>query len=132
MNTNLTFKSRPVNTNRLKVAHNALKRIVERPTFFIEDADLNGDVVNVTYINEAILNGGLSNEDDWKEVEIETDSLIGFIISRGLNAYEFNTSDNDGCHVQESGPIPMDYYLKYNLNDAVKAYIEAGRELNHV
>lgn len=132
MNTNLNLKIQPVNFDRLKVAHIVLRNTITKPKYFIEDVNFCGDKVTVIYIDEAILNSGVFTETDWKEASFYYGHLKDFIYANGLNTYENNTSDQDGCHVQVSGCVPIKYYLSENINVAVKAYLEAGKDITNV
>lgn len=133
METNVVRNREIPNPRKLKVAHNALKGFyAPKPKYFIETADVIADAVEVIYIDELLLNSGEFTNEDWLACRIGIDELKAFINNNDLNTYVHDTSDNEGAHVQISGAIPLEIYLDECLRDAVKAYIEAGKEISHV
>jgi hypothetical protein len=102
------------NRRKLEIAHNALKA-TRKPVYFIERACVSEDHVDVSFINEEILNTGLAKDEDWKDVRVSLISLETFAIM------EFQD-------VTVCSDLTIAHFIDYNLNEVVKAYLEAGKE----
>jgi len=84
------------------------------PTYWIEDAICDGNNVEVDF----------TINDEWESTAINYNELRTFVEASGLTNYCFDYSVN-GTHVQDAGTFNVDTFLAENLNDAVRAYLEA-------
>lgn len=118
--------------SRLAIAHNALvKHTFSKPTYFIEDATIAGDKVNVCYINENDLELAYEGDEDvWCDAVIDISQLQAFALTHFANANRFDGFN--GEHFEYGSDINASEFVTENLNIAVKAYIEAGKELKAV
>jgi hypothetical protein len=96
---------------------NTRSQTVVKPVYFIELANVNGQVIEVDY----------TLNDEWYFTTITMPALISFIESTGMNEYCFDSSDYTGEHLQEAGTFNIDTFINENLNEAVQAYFLAKR-----
>lgn len=126
MGANVLKKQQKPSAARLKIAHNALSASTKPKTsFFIEVATRSGDSVDVIYIDQAILNSGDFDHEDWKCCRISLNNIVAFVQDSDLNK---GNSGNGNA----GGGLPLSFYLEENLSYVVKLYMEAGKEITHV
>lgn len=118
-----------------KVAESILEL---KPRYHVENILLNEEdgLIDVDYCTvedwKDFEKGQLSVDDiAWREERISCAKLQAFAIEEKMNHYCRDWADHRGEHQQETGVTPIEYLMDdYDfLQDAVKAYLEAGREV---
>ncbi|GAA4338735.1 hypothetical protein GCM10023149_48920 [Mucilaginibacter gynuensis] len=111
-------KSQPSRLDIAKIVLEGTK--AKSPSYFIERAVIVHDKVEVSYIDEADLESGFVGDSKWHSGEIALDKLFSYV----ANAYNgIVCADSD---------LTLSMFVEDNLDEVVKSYLQAGKEINFV
>lgn len=112
--------------------------LARKPRYHVENILLNEQdgVIDVDYCFEEDYKDfekGIQSIDDlaFFEETISSAKLQAFVLEEKMNHYCRDWADHCGEHQQETGVIPIEELMDdYDfLRDAIKAYLEAGKEV---